>query len=110
MATFFSLANGYLTGKYRSRADLTKSVRADRVEPYLEGRGPHVLAAMGVVAAEAGATPAQVALAWTAAQPAVTAPLASASSLAQMEELLGSLHLQLTPDQLARLDNASTEV
>jgi aryl-alcohol dehydrogenase-like predicted oxidoreductase len=107
VATFFSLANGYLTGKYRSREDLSKSVRADRVEEYLEGRGPRVLAAMDEVAADLGATPAQVALAWAAAQPAVTAPLASATSVEQMEELLGSLELRLTPAHLARLDEAS---
>ncbi|MDP9413672.1 MAG: aldo/keto reductase [Pseudomonadota bacterium] len=107
VATFFSLGNGYLTGKYRSRADLTKSVRADRVEPYLDGRGPEILSAIDRVAEEARATPAQVALGWTAAQPGVTAPLASASSVAQIEELLGCLQLKLTPDQLARLDAAS---
>ena len=107
VATFFSLANGYLTGKYRSRADLSKSVRADRVEEYLEGRGPRVLAAIDSVAEELAATPAQVALAWTAAQPAVTAPLASATSVRQMEELLGSLDLELTADHLARLGAAS---
>jgi hypothetical protein len=107
VATFYSLANGYLTGKYRSSADLSKSVRADRVEEYLEGRGPRVLAALDTVAAELGATPAQVALAWTAAQPGVTAPLASATSLAQLDELLGSLRLDLSANQLARLAAAS---
>jgi aryl-alcohol dehydrogenase-like predicted oxidoreductase len=109
VATFYSLANGYLTGKYRSRADLGKSVRGDRVEQYLEDRGPVILAAIDGVAEELGATPAQVALAWTAEQPGVTAPLASATSVEQLEELLGSLHLQLTPDQLARLDAASRD-
>jgi len=107
VATFFSLANGYLTGKYRSREDLAKSVRADRVEEYLEGRGPRILAAMDEMATELGATVAQIALAWTAAQPGVTAPLASATSVEQMEELLGILELRLSPDQLARLDAAS---
>ena len=107
VATFYSLANGYLTGKYRSRADLSKSIRGDRVEPYLEGRGPAVLAAIDEVAEETGATCAQVALAWTAAQPGVTAPLASATSPAQLKELLGSMELRLTPDQLGRLDRAS---
>jgi hypothetical protein len=107
MAAFFALANGYLTGKYRSRADLGKSVRADRVEEYLEGRGPPVLAALDEVAAQAGATVAQVALAWTAAQPTVTAPLASARTLDQLDELLGSLTLELTPAQIAALDEAS---
>ncbi len=107
VATFFSLANGYLTGKYRSRADLSKSVRADRVEEYLDGNGPRILAAMDEVAEELGATVPQVALAWTAAQPGVTAPLASATSVAQLEELLGSLGLELTRDQLDRLGRAS---
>ena len=103
VATFYSLANGYLTGKYRSAADLSKSVRGDRVAAYLHGRGPAVLAVLDEVAREAKATPAQVALAWTAAQPGVTAPLASATSVAQIEELLGSLHVELTDDQLGAL-------
>jgi aryl-alcohol dehydrogenase-like predicted oxidoreductase len=107
VATFYSLANGYLSGKYRNREDLAKSVRGDRVEQYLEGRGPAILAAIDEVADELGATPAQVALAWTAAQPGVSAPLASATSVEQVEELLGSLHMDLTPDQLQRLDAAS---
>ncbi|HEX8442282.1 MAG TPA: aldo/keto reductase [Allosphingosinicella sp.] len=108
VATFYSLANGYLTGKYRSSADLAKSVRGDRVAPYLEGKGPRVLAAIDAVAAQLGATPAQVALAWAAAQPGVTAPLASATSVEQLEELLGSLELRLPADQTARLDKASS--
>ena len=107
VATFFSLANGYLTGKYRSPADLSKSVRGDRAAPYLDGNGPRILAALDEVAADLGATPAQVALAWTAAQPGVTAPLASATSLSQLEDLLGCLRLTLRPDQMARLDAAS---
>ena len=107
MAAFFALANGYLTGKYRDRSDLGKSVRSDRVEEYMDGRGPAILAALDAVAAEAGATTAQVALAWVAAQPTVTAPLASARSLEQLEELLGSLKLELSTEQLALLDEAS---
>jgi aryl-alcohol dehydrogenase-like predicted oxidoreductase len=107
MAAFFALANGYLTGKYRGRSDLGKSVRSDRVEEYMDGNGPRVLEALDAVAAEAGATPAQVALAWTAAQPTVTAPLASARNLEQLEELLGSLELELSAGQLAALDAAS---
>ncbi len=110
VATFYSLANGYLTGKYRSAADLAKSVRGDRVAPYLEGKGPRTLAALDEIAAELGATPAQVALAWTAAQPGVTAPLASATSVEQLEELLGSMHLRLAAEQLAQLDAASASV
>jgi len=107
MCAFFALANGYLTGKYRSAADLGKSVRGDRVEEYMTGSGPRVLAALDQVAVETGATAAQVALAWTAAQPAVTAPLASARSLEQLEELLGCMTLELTPDQVALLSAAS---
>ena len=103
VATFYSLANGYLTGKYRSTADLSRSVRGERVAAYLQGKGPAVLAVLDEIAREAKATPAQVALAWTAAQPGVTAPLASATSVAQLEELLGSLHLELTEDQLRAL-------
>lgn len=107
MCAFFALANGYLTGKYRGPSDLAKSVRSDRVEEYLAGNGPRVLAALDQVAAETGATPAQLALAWTAAQPTVTAPLASARTLEQLDELLGSLELVLTAGQLATLDAAS---
>jgi aryl-alcohol dehydrogenase-like predicted oxidoreductase len=109
MCAFFALANGYLTGKYRGPDDLGKSVRGDRVEQYVNGNGPGVLAALDRVAAECRATPAQVALAWTAAQPGVTAPLASARSLAQLEELLLSLELKLTADQIAALTAASDQ-
>ena len=110
MCAFFALANGYLTGKYRSREDLGKSVRSDRVEEYMDGSGPRVLAALDAVAAETGATPAQVALAWTAAQPTVTAPLASARTFEQLEELLGGLDLELSATQIAALDAASQPV
>ena len=103
---FYGLANGYLTGKYRTKADLSKSIRGDRALPYMEGNGPRVLAALDEVAAEADATPAQVALAWLAAQPAVT-PIASATSVSQVEELLGVLDLELSVEQLAQLTAAS---
>jgi aryl-alcohol dehydrogenase-like predicted oxidoreductase len=106
VAAFYGLANGYLTGKYRSKADLGKSIRGDRALPYLEGNGPRILAALDEVAAETGATPAQIALAWLAAQPAVT-PIASATSVSQIEELLGVLTLELSGDQLERLNAAS---
>jgi len=104
---FFGLANGFLTGKYRSPADYGKSaVRGTRMAAYLEGKGPLVLAALDKIAAETGASPAQISLAWLAAQPGVTAPIASATSIAQVEELLGSIGLTLTPDQLSTLDAA----
>jgi aryl-alcohol dehydrogenase-like predicted oxidoreductase len=76
------------------------------MQAYLEGKGPAVLAAMDAVAAETGATLAQIALAWLAAQPGVTAPIASATSVAQLEELLPAMELALSADQLERLDAA----
>lgn len=104
---YYGLASGFLTGKYRSRGDLGKSPRGGGLGKYLDGRGPAVLAALDSVAQETGATPAQIALAWLAAQPGVTAPIASATSAEQVEELLGAMRVALTPDQLARLDAAS---
>ena len=104
---FYGLANGFLTGKYRSMADLGKSTRGERVRTYLEGNGPAVLAALDRVSAETGAPLAAVAIAWTNAQPGITATLASATSLEQLGELTASMHLRLTPDQLGLLDAAS---
>ncbi len=104
---FFSLANGFLTGKYRSREDLEKSVRGTRNTEYLEGRGMRVLAALDEVAAETGAPLATVTLAWTMAQPGITAPIASATSLEQLRELLASMTLELTAAQIERLNAAS---
>lgn len=104
---YYGLASGFLTGKYRSKADIGKSVRGDRMSAFLDGNGLAVLAALDAIAAEIGATPAQVALAWLAAQPAIAAPIASATSVAQLEELLGVLTLELDPDQLARLSVAA---
>ena len=106
---FYGLANGFLTGKYRSKEDLDKSVRGLRNVEYLEGRGMRVLAALDEIAAETGAPLAAIALAWTNAQPGITATLASATRLAQLQELIGSMHLKLTDDQIARLDEASAE-
>jgi aryl-alcohol dehydrogenase-like predicted oxidoreductase len=105
---FYGLASGYLTGKYRSEADYGQSVRGDRMAKYFEGRGPVVLAALDEIAAETGATQAQIALAWIAAQPAIAAPIASARTLAQLEELLGAMELELSAAQLAQLDAASS--
>ncbi len=104
---FYGLANGFLTGKYRSKEDLDKSVRGLRNVEYLEGRGMRVLQALDEVAAETGAALATVTLAWTMAQPAVTAPIASATSLAQFAELAAALTLRLTPEQNSKLDAAS---
>jgi aryl-alcohol dehydrogenase-like predicted oxidoreductase len=104
---FYSLANGFLTGKYRSKEDVGKSVRGTRNLEYLKGRGMRVLAALDEVAAETGAALATVALAWTMAQPAITAPIASATSVEQLGELTAALDLTLTPEQIGRLDRAS---
>ena len=106
---FYGLANGFLTGKYRSRADLGKSVRGDRVAAHLEGKGMRILDALDRVSGETGAAVATVALAWLMAQPAVTAPIASATSVDQLNELTAALHLTLTADQIARLDAASEQ-
>ena len=107
---YYSLANGFLTGKYRSREDLAKSPRGLRNIEYLEGRGKLVLGVLDSIAAETGAALATVALAWLMAQPAVTAPIASATSLDQLEELTAALQLTLTPEQIGRLDAASAVV
>jgi aryl-alcohol dehydrogenase-like predicted oxidoreductase len=103
---FYGLASGFLTGKYRSAADKGKSIRGGRMDAYLNERGFRVLDALDEVAAEKGATPAQVALAWVAAQPGITAPIASATSRAQLDELLGVLTLELTAEQVERLTAA----
>ena len=106
VVTYFSLASGYLSGKYRGADDLGKSPRGARVRPYMEGRGPAMLAVMEGIAAETGATLSQIALAWIAAQPGVTAPIASATSTAQLDEIMASETLVLTDEQLAALTTA----
>jgi aryl-alcohol dehydrogenase-like predicted oxidoreductase len=106
--SYYGLASGFLTGKYRSAADLGKSPRGAGARKHLESeRGQAVLAALDVVSAELAATPAQVALAWVMARPAVAAPIASATSLDQLEELMGAARLTLDAGQIARLDAAS---
>ncbi|MFW2852028.1 aldo/keto reductase [Sphingomonas sp. TX0543] len=103
---YYGLASGFLTGKYRTRDDLGKSVRGGRMGDLLDGKGATVLAAMDTVATETGANLAQIALAWLMAQPGVTAPIASARNLAQLNELLPATTLALSADQLALLTNA----
>ena len=103
---YYGLASGFLTGKYRSTDDLSKSVRGGRMGDLLAGKGKAVLTAMDSVAAETGATLAQIALAWLIAQPGVTAPIASATSAKQIEELLPAMDLTLSEAQLAQLDAA----
>ena len=104
---YYGLASGYLTGKYRTEADLKGKARGSVAAKYMAGNGPRVLAAMDAVAEETGAAHAQIALAWLAAQPGVAAPIASATSVEQVGELLGSITLALTTDQLRRLTEAS---
>ena len=104
---YYGLASGFLTGKYRSQSDLAGKARAGSVEKYLNDYGLGVLTALDTVANQTGATLAQVALAWLAAQPAVAAPIASATSVAQTEELLGAMRLTLTSEQLSILAAAS---
>ena len=104
---FFGLARGFLSGKYRSEADLAKSPRGDGVKQYLNPHGMGVLAALDAIAAEHHAAPASVALAWMMARPGLTAPIASATSLAQFEELVQATRLELDAGAIARLDEAS---
>ncbi|WP_332118057.1 aldo/keto reductase [Azorhizobium caulinodans] len=104
---FYGLAAGFLTGKYRSEADFGKSARGGKMANYLNPRGLRILAALDEVAAAKGAAPGEVALAWLIARPGVTAPIASATSLAQMDGLIRAVHLQLSADEIAALDAAS---
>ncbi|PXA99549.1 alcohol dehydrogenase [Nostoc sp. 3335mG] len=108
VAPYYGLASGFLTGKYRSTADLSQSVRGGGMAKLLEGKGPTMLAAMDAVAEETGATLAQLALHWLSEQEGVVAPIASATSVAQLEELVGAWRITLTPDQLSRLTDAGT--
>lgn len=106
---YFGLASGFLTGKYRTEADLSKSIRGSSIGPkYLNDRGRSILAALdAVVARHSGVTPAQVALAWIMARPGLTAPIASATTAEQLQELLGATALQLSPDDMRGLNEAS---
>ena len=104
---FYGLASGFLTGKYRSEADLSKSPRGGGAKKYMTPRGMRILGALDEVASGHGATPAQVALAWVMAQPGLTAPIASATSVTQLQELMGAAQLSLSAEDLKALDAAS---
>jgi aryl-alcohol dehydrogenase-like predicted oxidoreductase len=105
---YYALASGFLSGKYRSEHDLGKSdARGGSVRKYLNPHGLGVLAAMDAVAAAHHATPSQVALAWLIARPSITAPIASATSVAQLHELFGAVELRLDAEEIAALDRAS---
>lgn len=103
---YFSLAAGFLTGKYRSEADFGKSPRGARMGRYLDVKGKAILAAMDKVAAETGAALAEIALAWINAQPGITAPIASATSVGQLESLAKGARLALSAGQIEALTAA----
>ncbi|MGO4703446.1 aldo/keto reductase [Dyella sp. 2RAB6] len=105
---YYALASGFLSGKYRSETDLGKSTaRAGAVQKFLNPRGFGVLAALDEVAKAHRATPSQVALAWLIARPGITAPIASATSVEQLNELLGAVRVQLSANEIAQIDAAS---
>ena len=106
---YFSLASGFLTGKYRSEADAAGKSRGERVKKYLNPRGMRILDALDEVAAAQDATPAEVALAWLAGRPTIAAPIASATTLEQLQTLTRSVRLKLHESSLARLMEASAE-
>ncbi|MDB5857070.1 MAG: aldo/keto reductase [Ramlibacter sp.] len=110
VVSFYALAAGFLTGKYRTAEDAAKSARGKGVvQKYLNPRGLRIVAALDEVAQRQRCTAGQVAIAWLLAQPVVTSPIASATSLAQLQELVGAVRLKLTAEDLALLEQASRE-
>lgn len=107
VVVYYSLASGFLSGKYRSKADVAGRARAGGVEKYLNERGFRILKALDAVAAAQAAKPAEVALAWLIAQKGVTAPIASATSVEQVDSLARAAKLQLAPENIAALTAAS---
>ena len=105
--SYFALAAGFLTGKYRSEADFAKSARGGGMSKYLNPRGLRILAALDRLAADKHATPAAVALAWLIDRPGLTAPIASATSVEQLGELIAATRLRLDADAVRALDQAS---
>ncbi len=106
---YFSLASGFLTGKYRSEADLGKSQRGQGIKKYLNERGFRILKALDEAAKNLSATPAKVALAWLVARPGITAPIASATSLEQIKDLAEGVRMDLAPATVEKLNSASAE-
>ncbi len=104
---FYALASGFLSGKYRSEDDLAKSPRGQGVKKYLTPKGLAVLDALDAVAQRLHATPAQVALAWQIARPSITAPIASATSMEQLDGLVSAARLQLDAEAIRAIDAAS---
>ena len=104
---YYGLASGFLTGKYRSDADLAQSARGAAVKKYLNERGLAILAALDQVAKAKHAKASQIALAWLMARPAITAPIASATTLAQLRELMAAVDIVLDPESMELLNRAS---
>jgi len=104
---YYSLASGFLSGKYRSDTDLGKSMRGAGVKKYLNERGFAILAALDAAAEKLNANPTQVALAWLLQRKAITAPIVSATSLAQLHDLVAGARLKLDPASVAAIDKAS---
>lgn len=107
VVTYYSLASGFLTGKYRQQADLAQSQRGGGIAKYLNPRGMRILDTLEEVAGQHNAKPAEVALAWLISREGVTAPIASATSVAQVESFARAAGLTLNAAQLARLEIAS---
>jgi len=105
--SYYSLASGFLTGKYRSENDQSQSVRGQGMKKYFNPRGYKILAALDKVAAEHNVTQAAVALAWIMARPGITAPIASATSTKQLHELVKSTEIQLSGNEIDALNDAS---
>lgn len=105
--SYYALASGFLSGKYRGEADFDKSPRGKGMKKYLDERGFRVLEALDRVSAASGAPLAQISLAWQLHKPAITAPIASATSEKQLQDLIAAASLNLTPEQMALLDEAS---
>lgn len=105
--SYYSLASGFLSGKYRSEKDLSKSVRGQRVGKYLNERGFRILQALDQVAKQHASTPAAISLAWLIARPGITAPIASATNLEQLKNLIEAPQLKLNQSQIDLLNHAS---
>jgi len=104
---YYSLAAGFLTGKYRTEADLEKSVRGTKAKGYLNERGLRILAALDRMSTQYGATPGKIAIAWLLARPSITAPIASATSVEQLSQLFDATKIELEPESIRVMEEAS---
>lgn len=107
--TYYALASGFLTGKYRSENDLSKSKRGGGIKKYLNERGFKILKALDEVSEKFNSTPASVSIVWLLTRPAVTAPIASATGIEQLKGLVNAVELKLDADAIKLLDKASAE-